>query len=241
MKPKKQRPRPGDVLEVRLPDGFAYLHYLGRHQVYGDAILVGTRQLLRANPVTADTLAGGYVTFYPAKSAAAQGLVTIVCALPAPPVPTRLRRPTFGSTWVIEDADGETVMPSLPEDELVTPIAQLWNHAYLIEMIATGYRPEQDLGATEPPPHAKPGAVSHYLYIPARTDAEDVAAHARQLGYRAMVQPGPDDTNWLVLVAHDLDETGASVDRATDALEPLALAVGGKYDGHEIQLDAPET
>jgi hypothetical protein len=144
-----KRLRPGDVLEVRLPDGRGYVLYVGTHPEYGDAIVVAPAVVSHRPSVSQRLFDEGYVTFYPARAAVAQGLLTAVGSLTAPPLPTVLRRPGVRSgrtveTWVIEDESGETVKRSLGDKERRIPIAAIWNHELLTQRIAEGWRPEQE-------------------------------------------------------------------------------------------------
>lgn len=144
-----KRLRPGDVLEVRLPDGLGYLLYVGAHAEYGDAVKVSPAVATQRPSVSHELFERGYVTFYPARAALAQGLVMIVGNLPAPSLPGVLRRPGARSgcsveTWIIEDQSGESVTRTLTREERHIPIAAIWNHELLVQRIAEGWRPEKD-------------------------------------------------------------------------------------------------
>ena len=43
--------KPGDVLEVSAPDGLIYLHFLGKHPMYGDAVAVCPRKYTHRVPM----------------------------------------------------------------------------------------------------------------------------------------------------------------------------------------------
>jgi hypothetical protein len=140
---------PGDVLEVPLAQGLGYLLYVGRHAEYGDAITVSPAVVNQRPSVTVGLFDEGYVTFYPARAALAQGLVTVVGRLPAPALPTVLRRAGVRTgrrveTWIIEDESGETMKRTLDGKERLIPIAAIWTHEFLIHRIAEGWRPEQE-------------------------------------------------------------------------------------------------
>jgi hypothetical protein len=85
-----KRLRPGDVLEVRLPEGLGYLLCVGTHPEYGDAITVSPAVVSQRPSVTVDLFEEGYVTFYPARAALSQGLVMVVGRLPARALPRRI-------------------------------------------------------------------------------------------------------------------------------------------------------
>src|SRR5262245_57227834 len=129
---KFKRIKAGDVLQVCVAGRFAYLHYIGKHPEYGDAVVVSPRIRERQTSLSSDNFSDGYVTFYPAAAAVAQGLVEVVGHLPPPTVPGRLRRAgaRYGrqvETWIIEDGGREVVKSKLSEEDLRLPIAAIWN------------------------------------------------------------------------------------------------------------------
>jgi hypothetical protein len=146
---RRKRVKPGDVLLLNVAGGVAYLHYLGRHPEYGDAVLVSRRLDERQASVTDRTFLSGYVAFYPVTAAVAQSLVEVIGHLPPPNLPRRLRRPGARSgrridTWIIENGTGETVKSKLSDDELQLPIAVIWNHELLAQRVAEGWNPAQE-------------------------------------------------------------------------------------------------
>jgi len=144
-----KRLKPGDILQLEVAGGFAYLQYLGKHQDYGDAVQVSPA---RPQPWSRDqpnSLRFAYVTFYPATAAMNQGLVEIVGHAAAPAVPRQLRRAGARAdgnvkTWVIEDGSNDVAKPKLSADELQLPIAAIWNHEMLVQRIATNWDPRQE-------------------------------------------------------------------------------------------------
>lgn len=146
MAPQRTRVKGGDVLQLRAGDRFAYLHYIGKHPEYGDAVLVSPGLQERQTSVARENFVSGYVAFYPAAAGVAQGLVEVVAHLPPPNLPERLRRAGARSgrrvdTWIIEDGSREVVRTKLSEDELRLPIAAIWNHELLVQRIAEGWNP----------------------------------------------------------------------------------------------------
>jgi hypothetical protein len=150
----RKRAAPGDILEISAPAGLAYVRYLGRHNVYGDAIWVFPHwQTIRPTNLDSVFTDDGYVTFYPAQSAIRQGLLDVVASRPLPSgcgVPTLLRREGFTSrdgivlAWVIERDGKETLKHELDEEDRKLPIASIWNHEFLINRITDNWRPEQE-------------------------------------------------------------------------------------------------
>jgi hypothetical protein len=140
---------PGDVLEAVSPRGRIYLHYLGKHPKYGDAVAICPTIFPEPIRIEDALFRDGYVAFYPAAAAAVKGLVKVVGRLPPTPVPSRLRR--FGAmsgtrvdTWIVEDGVTELVKRRLSDEELKLPLAGIWNHEYLLERVLEGWRPEQE-------------------------------------------------------------------------------------------------
>lgn len=143
------KPKAGDILEVKTPAGHVYLHYLGKHREYGDAVAVGVHRRDHPGTIDAALFHGAYVTFYPATAAAAQGLATVVGHTPSPGVPVKWRRAGAMAgnrvvTWVIEDGTREVVKAELSEDERHIPVASIWNHEFLLKRVAAGWRPENE-------------------------------------------------------------------------------------------------
>lgn len=145
-----RRTRAGDVLEVTASSGRIYVHYLGRHSEYGDAIAVCTTVYDVVPEIAPELFRDSYVVFYPAAAAVARGLAAIVGHLPSSGVPTRLRRPGARSasgtilTWVLEDQMSEVVKQRLSTAEALLPLAVIWNHAMLIQRVEEKWRPEGD-------------------------------------------------------------------------------------------------
>lgn len=147
--------KPGELLEVNTPLGVSYLQYIGKHVEYGDVIRVLPEHYGSQFPDADDPDAEiGYVAFYPAHSAVAQGIVKPVGFQKLPPrpeIPVRLRRAGFRDrigkvhTWIVEAPEGETVRIELSEDERKLPIAAVWDHELLIRRILQKWSPEQEI------------------------------------------------------------------------------------------------
>jgi regulator of RNase E activity RraB len=138
-----KRAKAGDVLRLSTPKGFAYLQYIGRHPVYGDAVLVSPKL---SEHVDDQTFLNGYVTFYPLQVAVARRFVEVVDHWEPPELPQCVRRAgaTRGTeviTWTIKDGINETIKQTLSEQELKLPIAEIWNHEFLVHRILEGWNP----------------------------------------------------------------------------------------------------
>ena len=148
----RKRPKAGDILEVSIDDGRAYLHYLGKHPEYGDAIRV-----LAGDVVPEDTrafealVAAGYVGFYPVVAAVSQGLVRVVGHREVTlGIPSKLRRAGARAkvgkvlTWIIENEGRERLVKRLSRRDKALPIAAIWNHEMLRSRLSQAWRPEQE-------------------------------------------------------------------------------------------------
>jgi hypothetical protein len=139
----------GDVLEVVVPEGRIYLHYLGTHREYGDGVAVCTTRFPKPVAVSEDLFRDSYVVFYPVRAAVSRGLARVIGQLPSPGVPRRLRRPgarhgTKVETWIIEEDSREEMRRQLSEEDLRLPLAVIWNHEFLVQRVLEGWRPESE-------------------------------------------------------------------------------------------------
>jgi hypothetical protein len=144
-----KRSRVGDVLEVAVPEGTIYLHYLGVHPEYGDGVAVCPKRFPSPVPVDEKLFGNSYVVFYPARAAVLRGLAKVVGQLPSRDLPRRLRRPgaRLGSkveTWIIEEDSREEVKRLLSDEDLRLPLAVIWNHELLVQRVLEGWRPENE-------------------------------------------------------------------------------------------------
>jgi hypothetical protein len=242
------------VLEIHIGDHFAYLHYIGRHPHYGDAVLVSPVVHQRRTSVTADVFSDSYVAFYPVAAAVSQGLVVVVAHWLPPSLPIRLRRAGVRSghrveTWIIEDGAQEVVKSVLSDDDLQLPIAAIWNHELLVQRIAQGWIPAHEGGdGMNNDAHAvrevvpasgrtpEPHRISHYLYVPTRDDAGRAAEALRRSGFETDERRGADGVNWLVLARHTAVPTEELMASLRRSMETLVAKVGGEYDGWEAEI-----
>ena len=248
-----KRAKAGDVLELKVGNRFAYVHYIGRHREYGDAVVVNPQLQDESASISGQYFSRGYVTFYPATAAVAQELVRVVGNLPPPELPERFRREGARSgrqvaTWIVEDRDGEVVKATLSDDDLRLPIASIWNHEFLVQRVAEGWDPlqqgrellEADAKAVREIAKVSDGETSHlilhYLYTPTGDTARQVASELRGSGFDVQQRLGADGVHWLVLARHEVvptDQVMASIRRS---METLARTVGGEYDGWEAEV-----
>lgn len=145
-----KRVRPGDVLEVETGSGrFLYLHCLGKHPEYGDAVSVCPTECVSRPSSYERIFDSGYIVFYPATAAVARGFAHVVGHIASGGVPKKLRRPGARTgvtitTWIVEDGSSECVKQRLSAEELKLPIAAIWNHELLLKRVRDGWRPEME-------------------------------------------------------------------------------------------------
>jgi hypothetical protein len=95
----------------------------------------------------------GYLAFYPARHAVAQGLAEVVASYKPPnfvEVPRRVRRVGARGrkgtplSWILEDEGEETLRKSLNSAERELPIAAIWNHELLVARISEKWDPQSE-------------------------------------------------------------------------------------------------
>jgi len=144
-----RRATPGNVVALDTSTGAVFVHYLGKHPQYGDGVNVSPTEHPKGTAVSGDLFREAYFTFFPVSSAVARGLGKVVGDLPAPGMPSRMRRAGARSedrveTWIIEDGSSESVTTELSEADRKLPIAAIWNIDYLLHRVAEGWRPEDE-------------------------------------------------------------------------------------------------
>jgi hypothetical protein len=232
MAEKRKRVKPGDVLEFATNDERAYLHYIGKHSEYGDAVVVCPERYEKRPANMTGIFDSGYVVFYPVTAAAAQGFIDVVGYLAPRAVPVRLRRPGARrgnriETWIIEDDSAETLSRQLSEEERLLPIAVIWNHEMLVHRVREGWRPEWEGIPAK--------LLVHYLYFPDKKTALKVAHDLRNRGFRTEERLGADGVNWLVLASHNVVLSEEMIRNTRQLMEQIVAATDGEYDGWEAE------
>ena len=152
-KMSRYRLKPGDVLEIALPDGVSYVQYVGEHPEYGGTIWVVPRVFHSPLKEVGSSLGErGYYTFYPARTAVSRKLVRVAGAasLDGRSVPLELRRAGARGpegaihTWIVSSPDHEYVRETLTASERRLPIAAIWNHEMLVQRIRDGWLPDDN-------------------------------------------------------------------------------------------------
>ena len=86
---------------------------------------------------------------------------------------------------------------------------------------------------------AYPEYIEHFFYFPTQSDADEASRLLLARGWRVLIKPGPDGTDWLALAtqpARGDEEMGPLWEELTE----LASRFGGNYDGFERPAGAEE-
>lgn len=79
-------------------------------------------------------------------------------------------------------------------------------------------------------------SILHYLYVPTREVAVQVVKAIQQRGFNTEDRLGADGESWLVLAKHEAVPTEAVMMSIRQSMEELMDAVGGEYDGWEVDF-----
>jgi hypothetical protein len=148
------RLRPGDVLAVIDDDQKWLLCYCGRDASLGDTVWVRSGAMHPNEPMDCATFtADGFYAFYPATAALRQRRVTRegFCAEgmrllpPLRRIGSPFRRDGEPTTWrIATDANigtSFTLRSRLTQSEARIPEGAIWNHAFLVERLRSGWHP----------------------------------------------------------------------------------------------------
>jgi hypothetical protein len=153
------RPKIGDVVEIPTPEGLAYAQFTHKHDAPPrmGALIRVLPGLFRERPADFRELAElqeRFFVFFPLGAACNRRIVTIVAneAIPASAIRfPRLRAAGFidrsgkvHDWWVFDGVKEERVGALTAEIARLSP-CEVWNDTLLIERIASGWSPEQDL------------------------------------------------------------------------------------------------
>jgi len=78
--------------------------------------------------------------------------------------------------------------------------------------------------------------ILHYLYLPSKVGAVEVAARLRSQGFSTEERRGADGINWLVLAKQEVVPSEAAIAAARTLMEEVAGGAGGEYDGWEAEV-----
>ncbi|HEV7706485.1 MAG TPA: hypothetical protein VGO46_19465 [Gemmatimonadaceae bacterium] len=143
----------GDILELDCKNGFAYVAFSGKDATLGAAVWVIPKIYSEPQHDWESVFANkGYFVFYAANTALKHRLVRRVAhsieAMKMLPGPRRnaIRTDKNGKVvrWVITEGDKRVPKADheLSESDRLLPIADMWNHQFLLAKIAAGWMPE---------------------------------------------------------------------------------------------------
>jgi hypothetical protein len=147
-----KRPKPGDVVEIRVGERFAYGVFLGKHSLLGDSmwLIRGVFDEQKGVEI-ASNQPDGFIVFYSVSASVRDGRLQMIGhysgAIPPVPVLVRLRANVSpaGKTlqWNISDGVSQNFGRSdLSTAERALPIGSIWNYLSLVHNIETGWSPE---------------------------------------------------------------------------------------------------
>jgi hypothetical protein len=141
------KPTIGDVVEIPLSTGFAYAQYTHEHEEYGELLRVLPGEFAVRPKDFADLVRDRerYFQFYPLAEAVRHGLVTIAGSEEVPESARQLplfRSGERGGPWWLWDGAREWPVDELTPEQRQLSILGIANHKYLIELVETGWRPE---------------------------------------------------------------------------------------------------
>ena len=147
------RLRIGDVVEVPVSRGLAYVHYVSRHPEFGALLRVyGTIYPRRPSAPQLATLTQAepqFVTFFPLQAAVKQGIVSVAGSCEPSSEASRfplfrdgVLNPATGQVdvWWLWDGEKEWRVGSLTEEQRSLPMREVINDTLLIERIECGWR-----------------------------------------------------------------------------------------------------
>jgi hypothetical protein len=80
-------------------------------------------------------------------------------------------------------------------------------------------------------------ALLYFLTMPSWTAAQQAARQLQDDGYQVQIDQGRSDLEWIVCARGEVAPTDEALGRVRDALDRLAVSVGGTYDGWDVQLN----
>jgi hypothetical protein len=78
-------------------------------------------------------------------------------------------------------------------------------------------------------------SIVHYIYLESRDSAAGIAGQLAGLGCRVEERASADGVHWLVLARQVCTLTEERILSLRESMEGIAGAVGGEYDGWEIE------
>ena len=148
------RPKPGDVIEIPTPSGFAYAHFTHKHKRFGALIRILPGLFPQPPPDFSSLVQkkAQFVTFFPLGAACNRQIVRVVAeeTIPAAAQEFPLFRCGVRAsdglvhTWWLWDGEREWKIGSLKPDQHHLPVRAIWNDTLLVERILSGWRHEME-------------------------------------------------------------------------------------------------
>lgn len=265
---RKTGSRVGDLIEVQTPAGLGYLQYTHEESGMGSLVRVLPGLYVRrpidiAKIANEREL---YFTFYTLRLALRKRDAKVVANQPVPSwaQPWPLMRSSNGEdrcgktvSWKILPANTPFTLEELkkapncnqlaPDEERLS-MRELWSHQLLVERMAAGWTPERaeefrlrsvrEESKTRTSEAPASEELSHYIYFPSKTKAQEAAKKLRDSGFVVEVRPSADGKNWLTLAKHTAPSDEEAIEQLRGRLEDLATSLDGDYDGWEMAADA---
>lgn len=257
-----KKPIPGDVFEVLTPKGCAYIQYVLKTERMGELIRV-LPGLFPARPPSFGDLAAQkerYFVYFPLTGIVRGRGVHFVGHEPIPPGSAalpRTRRPG-GRTrdgralnWWLTDGHHERRVDRLSDHERDLSLEVTWNLALLVERLASGWVPRDDIGMARDAPEGRAvdqgtmpddnteevREVVHYIYFASDAQAQQFKQALERDGYSVDVSPSAAEESWVCIVREPAVSEPEAVASVGERLSDLAVAYGGEYDGEEVRTE----
>ncbi len=259
MKPRRQRPKIGAILEITTSRGLVYLQYTHEHEwaysVVG--LLPGYHVERPTSFVDLVNQPERYVFQYFVPDAVRRGEMEVVGSEDVPerckPWPW-FRMPIeydfenglitcwrFGNHK--ESYQARTLTPEL----LRVPIHGIPSPVMLRERLESNWQPETDpvcngrIPKRDPAADSaadEPAAITHFLSFKTKPPATAAGEALKAQGYGVAMRRDPFDRQWPWTVAATRADSGDLAMRGdeTHDLTAIASAHGGQYDGHEVAV-----
>ena len=145
----------GDIVEIKTSKGVAYALYTHRHQQYGALLRVFGRihEVAPNDLITATDGEPAFSVFFPLSAAVNKKIVSIVDNISVPPslkpfptFRTGVVDPSTGKvgTWWLWDGEKEWRLGTLKPEHRKLSFRGICNDTFLIELLETGWTPEND-------------------------------------------------------------------------------------------------
>ena len=147
----------GNIIEIPTAKGLAYAQYTHQHATHGGLIRVFDT-LFGHRPINFSELVNGSVrfsTFFPVTAAINRNIFKVVGHedvaprnKPFPVFRNGIADPKTKkvSVWWFWDGEREWRVGNITPEQRSMPIVGVWNVAFLVERIESGWRPENDPG-----------------------------------------------------------------------------------------------